>query len=328
MRQAAFNKFCLQMPGHDPVLDWYPVPPWPATMLAMQYHKAWESELLGWLRTEIPNEVVILGTDIEHTRVLFREYDKSAAAKLLEQVSRALRFAVVGVPWYNGTAFQEKQWRLLAFIKKDHKIQHAPFLFSYILAAFWNMGEILGVSTDVALQVSAYEQVRIGLTASAMEHFRPAMLKLNESVGLVVVDEGSEEWPTDRNNDSTLATSTVPDDWRAVTSVYATNVPPWYNQSAVTAMISATGDTKFVADRMRFSVGELRTRTWKITGQHVEQLVGHLLRSTEVGSPIHIVSANEYKGKRDQQRHRPARTPKPATAKPPEVEMMDLDSVK
>ena len=93
-------------------------------------------------------------------------------------------------------------------------------------------------------------------------------------------------------------------------------------------MMSATGDTKFVADRMRFSVGELRTCTWKITRPQVEQLVGHLLRSTEGGSPIHIVSANEYKGKRDQQRHRPARTPKPATAKPPEVEMMDLDSVK
>ena len=56
--------------------------------------------------------------------------------------------------------------------------------------------------------------------------------------------------------------------------------------------------------------------------------MGHLLRSTEGGSPIHIVSANEYKGKRYQQRHRPARTPKPATAKPPAVEMMDLDSVK
>ena len=60
----------------------------------------------------------------------------------------------------------------------------------------------------------------------------------------------------------------------------------------------------------------------------MEQLVGHLLRSTEGGSPIHIVSANEYKGKRDQQCHRLARTPKPTTAKPLEEEMMDLDIVK
>ena len=226
MRGAVFKKFCLQMLGHDPVLDWYPVPPCPATMLAVQYHKAWESELLGWLKTEIRNEVVVPGPDIERTRVLFREFDKLAAAELVEQFGRALRFAVMGVPSYNGTAFQGKQWRPSAFIKKDHKIQHASFLFSYILAAFWDMGEILGVSTDVALHAFAYNQVRIGLTASAMEHFRPAKVNLNESVGLVVVDEGSEEWLTDRDNDSASAASTVLDDSGAVASVYATNVPP------------------------------------------------------------------------------------------------------
>ena len=71
------------MPGQDPLLDWYPVPPCLATMLAMQYHKAWESPLFGWLRTEVRNEVVILGPDMEHTRVLLRDVDKSAAAELV-----------------------------------------------------------------------------------------------------------------------------------------------------------------------------------------------------------------------------------------------------
>ena len=102
-------------------------------MIAVQYHKAWESELLGWLKTEIRNEVVVPGPDIEHTRVLFGELDKSAAAELVEQFGRAPRFAVLGVPWYNGTVCQDKQWRQSSFIKKDQKIQHAPFLFSYIL---------------------------------------------------------------------------------------------------------------------------------------------------------------------------------------------------
>ena len=87
MRRASFKKFCLQMPGPD--LVWYPVPPCPATMLAVQYHKAWESELLGWPRTEICNEVVAPGSDIEHTRVLFTEFDKTAAAELVEHFGRA-----------------------------------------------------------------------------------------------------------------------------------------------------------------------------------------------------------------------------------------------
>ena len=38
-----------------------------------------------------------------------------------------------------------------AFIKKDKKTQHAPFVFSYIVAAFWDMGEFLEVSEEVAL---------------------------------------------------------------------------------------------------------------------------------------------------------------------------------
>ena len=67
--------------------------------------------------------------------------------------------------------------------------------------------------------------------ASAMEHFRPATLKLNELVwwvnGLVVVDEGSEEWLTDRDNDSTSAAGTVLDDWGAVAS-YVGVVPTMY----------------------------------------------------------------------------------------------------
>ena len=57
------------------------------------------------------------------------------------------------------------------------------------------------------------------------------------------------------------------------------------------------------------------------------KLVGHLLRSTEGGTPIHNVSAKECKGKCDQQRNRPAgrRREKP---KAPVVEMMELHSVK
>ena len=77
-------------------------------MLAVQYQKAWESELLGWLKTEIRNKVVIPRPDIEHTRVLFREFDKSAAPELVEQFGRGPGLAVMGVPWYNGTAFQGK----------------------------------------------------------------------------------------------------------------------------------------------------------------------------------------------------------------------------
>ena len=158
----------------------------------------------------------------------------------------------------------------------------------------------MGVSKDVALQATSYTQVRIGLSKEAMDVFRTAMLKLHEFVGLVVVDEGTEEWLTAQDNDSASTASTVPDDRGSVVNVYEVNVPPWYSQSAVVAMLSTTGDSKYVVDRMWFSVGELRTCSWKVIGPNIEKLVGHLRRCTEGGTPIHIVSAKESKGKRDQ----------------------------
>ena len=57
----------------------------------------------------------------------------------------------MGVPWYNGKAGDGKPWRLSALIKMDKKNQHTPNMFSYILATFWDVGELLGVSRDLAL---------------------------------------------------------------------------------------------------------------------------------------------------------------------------------
>ena len=160
-----------------------------------------------------------------------------------------------------------------------------------------------------------------------MEHFRAAMLKLNSNVGLVVVDEGTEEPPTDQERDSVSNASTIPDECRTTTSVYAIIVPPWYTQAAATATSSATGNERFVVDRMRFSMGELRTCTWKITRPSADSLVGHLMRSAEGDLQVHVISPAEYKGRRTKQRARPPRDHKDRP-KPPVVEIMDWDLVK
>ena len=116
-------------------------------------------------------EVIVPGDDIEHTRILFCELELPAAKRLVEELGRLPRFVVMGVPWYKGAAIDTKPFKLSAFICKTHKQQHAPFLFSYLLAALWEMGEILGVSDDVALQATTYNQVRLGLTETPCASF-------------------------------------------------------------------------------------------------------------------------------------------------------------
>ena len=188
------------------------------------------------------------------------------------------------------------------------------------------MGEVLAVSSEIALQSMAYDQVRVGLTKDAMEYFCPHMMRLNESVGLVVVDKGSGEWLTDSDVDASTTASTTPDTWGQVTNVYAINVPPWYDQKAVHSMLGATGDEKFVVDRVLWSVGELRTFTWKARGPGVQVLVGHLLRSTEGDSPVQIISSQECTTRRGKPANKGGAKRDARTA--PAVEMMDLDMVK
>ena len=221
---------------------------------------------------------------------------------------------------------QGKPYQLPVFVRREKKIDHAPFLFSYVLAAFWDMGVALCVSSEIALQATAYNQVRVGLTKDAMEYFRPHMMRPNESVGLVVVDEGSGEWLTDSDVDTSSTGSTIPDKWGQVTSVYAINVPRWYDQKAVPGMLGATGDERFVVDRVWWSVGELRICTWKVRGPRVQDLVGHLLRSTEDDSPVHIISSQEYTTRRGKPANKGG-AKRDARPGPP-VEMMDLDMVK
>ena len=86
------------------------------------------------------------------------------------------------------------------------------------------------------MQASPHNQVRIGLPTKAKEHFWRAMPKLNSNVGLVVVDEGTEEWLTDHDHDSVSNVSTIPDERGTTTSVYVINFPPWYTKAVVTAI--------------------------------------------------------------------------------------------
>ena len=225
-RRPGYKKFSLMTPGHDPTVDWFTTVEVPQKMLAIMFHKQWEQELMTFLDTEPRNEVVVPGPDVQHTRILFKKLDLVQAKSLVTHLGRKPRFAIMLVPWYKGSAMQGKLYQLSTFVCREKKVDHAPFLFSYVLAPLWDTGEVLGVSSEIALQATAYNQVRIGLTKGAMEYFRPHMMRLNESMGMVVVDEGSGEWLTDSDLDTSSTASTIPDTWGQVTSVYAINVPP------------------------------------------------------------------------------------------------------
>ena len=127
-------------------MDWFPAPAISAKMLAVQLHKNWETQLLEHLSLDGKLEVILPGPAIEHTRILFCELELPTSKRLVEELGRLPRFAVMGISWYKGAAIDTQPFKLPAFIRQTHYQQHALFLFWNLLAALWEM-----VSDDIAL---------------------------------------------------------------------------------------------------------------------------------------------------------------------------------
>ena len=206
-----------------------------------------------------------------------------------------------------------KDVKLEAWIRKSHNRAHAPYLFSYALATLWESGHIPGASQDVAIQVMHYNKVRIGLTRDVFKLFKEKFLVICDQIGLNCKEEATGEFlsANEFEGESTAASS-CPSEWGSVKTVYLINVPPWWSPDSVTAMVGASKAKQSVAVGMRWSVGEIRTCTWRIQGREVDKRVGSIFRSTDRNDTITVISNQEYnmrKAGTEGQGERPQRPP-------------------
>ena len=296
--QATVQYKLLRMmdPGHDPVSYLFESEEAPAMMMAIQYHKTWESALLGELQLQRPEAVIVPGVDPAHTKLLFKELTLEECKSVVERLGRQPRFAIMPIPWYRGDAVDDKPVRLEAWIRREHSMKHGPFLFAYVLAILWDMGEIPGVSKSVSVQVLHYNKVRIGIAADIYPTFKEKYAVLNESVGLNCKSEDTGEFLSNNEGEGESTTpSMCPAEWGSVESAYLINVPPWWNATALTTMLSVTEAGKqALAVRMKWSVGEIRTTTWKISGPQVCSMIGSVFRSSDKFACITVISSHEY----------------------------------
>lgn len=297
-QQPTYKMIPMMNPGHDPTVKVFsPDMDCVHSQMAVQYHIQWEDELFTYLKTSKKEHAVMPGKDPAHTRVVYLPLDREQARGLVEELGRKPRFAVMPVPWVRGDALERKPHQLNAFIDKSVKNAHAPYLFSYLLAAIWET-DVFDEAAPVVLQAVVHNMVKIGATDEGLARLRKAFPALTKNVGLKVHDPQTDTWLTDMDDGDHSIASSVPTEWGATTAVYAINVPPHYDHKAVGAMFGVTGQRDFVHERSRWSVGEIRTCTWKILGPAVDQAVGHLLKPADGDSPIHIISAHEYSTKK------------------------------
>ena len=65
------------------------------------------------------------------------------------------------------------------------------------------------------------------------------------------------------------------------------------NQRAVLTT-QGTGQEDFVLDRCHFQIGDIRSKTWMVTGSKVSSLLGNILQAAQAGTLMVPISRQEY----------------------------------
>ena len=80
--------------------------------------------------------------------------------------------------------------------------------------------------------------------------------------------------------------------------MYILDVAPWWYLSDLTEALAPSVHCRYIADRVRWSVGEMCTATWRLTGESVTQLIGKVYLSDSGMPPMFVISEADYEAEK------------------------------
>ena len=101
---------------------------------------------------------------------------------------------------------------------------------------------------------------------------------------------------------------TIPGVLQAQSPVYILDVAPWWYLSDLTEALAPSVHCRYIADRVRWSVGEMRTATWRLIGESVTQLIGKVYLSDSGMPPMFVISEADYEARKRRITDRPRNT--------------------
>ena len=127
--------------------------------------------------------------------------------------------------------------------------------------------------------------------------------ELVAAIGVVFKDPKTGQF-LDRDVTSKPA---IPSTWKKelVGTVYILDVAPWWYLSDLTKAVAPSVHCRYIADRVRWSVGEMRTATWRLTRESASQLVGKVYLSDSGMPPMLVISDSDYKARKKRITDRP-----------------------
>ena len=148
------------------------------------------------------------------------------------------------------------------------------------------------------LEIVVYNKIRLGLFDDAHKVMIDPIDSCVAKYGLKLKDEGSGEFV------NTVMDTFIqpPAEWGPADYLFLINVPPpRWGEKAIAEILRASKVEALLVKRMRWSVGEIRTLTWKIRVPcgDVPKLVGSVFRGAEGDFLMQVISTPEYAARRE-----------------------------
>ena len=297
---VVYKMINMRLPGEsaDGVLFSEPDIEYP--VIVVQYALGWEAALIEFLGVDKSSLDIVPGSDAQASKFVFLEIGFAKATELVEQFGRYPRFALLPLRWYTGAAVNALPRRLEVSMSSTFREGHLKFFYGYLLAGLWELGNVFQ-GVDVAIQIMHSKRMRLGLSQRAYEYVCEHKEEWLSDMGLELKDEQTGQSLSGYQSSTTQA-STVPEAWGPCESVFLTNVPPYWREEVLKQVLLTNGTKQkdFVLDKCRFHLGDIRTKTWMLTGPAAGSLVGKVLQAASGQTMIVPISAREYHSKKAQ----------------------------
>ena len=263
---------------------------------AIQVHNDLINGLLGSIGLNSDEVHLLPGTDPRNSKLFFTELNKEQVNTTVSQFGSKPRFQIEPVKWYRGAHLTNMSAVYEVWIKKTHKETWSPMLYASVLAMFWTIPGVLQAQSPVKIHVLGPSKLLLGLTETGHSLLKTRYRELVAAIGAVFKDLKTGQF-LDRD---IISKPTAPSTWKKelVGTVYILDVASWWYLSDPTEVLAPSVRCRYIADRVRWSVGEMRTATWRLTGESVSQLIGKVYLSDSGMPPMFVISEADYEARK------------------------------
>ena len=280
---------------------------------AIQVHNDLINGLLGSISLNSDEVHLFPGTDPRNSKLFFTQLNEDQVNTVVSRFGSKPRLQTQPVEWYRGANLTNMSAVYEVWIKKTHKETWSPMLYASVLAMFSTIPGVLQAQSPVENHVLGPSKLLLGLTETGHSLLKTRYRELVAAIGAVFKDLKTRQFP----NRDIISKPTVPSTWKKemVGTVYILDAALWWYLSDLTEALAPSVECRYIAARVRWSVGEIRTATWRLTGESVPQLIGKVYLSDSGMPPTFVISEADYEARKKRITDRPRSTDDAKTRK-------------